>query len=118
MQHEDADSSMQDVLLNGQADVLFLFNPNIECADWPIADRLKIVPIVRSAGGSFFLWVDSSHWLADRKRLDLKDLSCCRFLIPSNIRYQGLERLASSGELEWGCLSNGLSGLVILKSAS
>lgn len=101
-EHEDLDSSLQDILRGRQADVAFLFNPAIECSDWQMDDNLRFIPVPERKRGPFYLWLAVSHRLASRDRLGLEDLSGCRFLIPSNIRYQGLERLADSGEPEWG----------------
>lgn len=97
-EHDGSDLPLREVLKSGQADAGFFFNPEVEGADWDLAGECELLAAPDRERGPYYLWVDASHPLAARRRLALEDLAGCRFLIPSNIRYQGLERLASSSE--------------------
>lgn len=92
--HESTAMSLEDILRNGLADVGLILNPEIGLESEG-ADEVELLPLNAGALGPYYLWADESHSLAKCDRLEPTDLKGCRFLLPSSIRYQGLESFAT-----------------------
>ena len=87
--------SESDALLSNIVDLVLLVNDDRAMLDRKISDKASVLPIPQKYLGPYYLWVDESHPLAKHEKLELEELEGCRFLIPSDIRYQGLKDLAS-----------------------
>ena len=87
--------SESDALLGNVVDLVFMANDDRAMLDRKISDRASVLHIPGKYLGPYYLWMDESHPLAKREELALEELDGCRFLIPADIRYQGLKDLAS-----------------------
>lgn len=99
--HDGTDQSLSAMLAEGLADVGIVLNPNIIASDGE-DEGIEVIPLNVEARTPYYLWMDASHPLASKDRLTPQDLGGCRFLMPSSIRYQGLENLASLAESVYG----------------
>lgn len=86
--------SLKDILVNGIADIGFVFSELREVIGEDLVDDVEILELPQVKLGPYYLWLDESHDLASRDSVTIDELDGCRFLIPSNIRYQSLENLA------------------------
>lgn len=93
--HDDPEMSLEDILLKGIADVGLILNPAITLSEEIQKQGIEIAPLHIKPRSPYYLWMDRSHPLAANDRLSTADLDGCRFILPSSIRYQGLEDLAS-----------------------
>lgn len=95
--HEGTDMSLKDILYNGLADVGLVLNPDLGLMGID-PDDIELLPIHTKTLGPYYLWMDESHPLAKRDKLEIRDLEGCHFLFPSSIQYQGLENIATLAE--------------------
>ena len=89
------DRTLQESLETGAVDAGLVLN----CSEKAIAidftnPAIKAIPFREYCEVPRYLWIDRTHPLADRESAEMVDLDGCRFLIPSDIRYQSLENLA------------------------
>lgn len=91
------DLSLHDILVSGSSDVAFVFNDTIELYGDKFSAEITCLPVPDRKRGPYYLWIDSSHALAQKSEVRINELGGCKFLIPSSIRYQSLENLARIG---------------------
>ena len=91
------DLSLRDILETGAADAAFVFNDTIELFGGEFAADAICLAAPNRERGMYYLWLDSSHPLAQQDEVRTDQLGRCKFLIPSSIRYQSLENLAQVG---------------------
>lgn len=96
--HDDPDMSLEDILQKGRADVGFIINSEIGRLSKLGESDAEILPVKTRPLGPYYLWIDESHPLAKHDSIEIADLGGCRFILPSSIRYQGLERLGVVAE--------------------
>lgn len=101
-EHGGADISLEDILLGGVADVGLVLNPGIAFVDPAMEKDVELLPLKLRPRSPYYLWMDAAHPLAKRSSLSTADLEGCRFLLPSSIRYQGIESLAALAESTLG----------------